>query len=114
MNLKTGEFALGQILALVTVPVTDKVRFNFNAGWSYLDAIPSPHAVFYGAQFEATFFTDFMLMIEAFGRNPGIAGGQIGLRYTPGQGAIDFDLIFGAFIDPVGTRSATIGVTLRF
>lgn len=25
MNLKAGEFALGQILALVTVPVTDKV-----------------------------------------------------------------------------------------
>lgn len=40
--------------------------------------------------------------------------GQIGLRYTPGQGPIGFDLMFGALIDPAGTRSATFGVTLRF
>jgi hypothetical protein len=114
VNLKTGEFGLGQILALVTVPVTSQVRFNFNTGWSYLVGASTPNAVFYGAQLEATFFNDYMLMVEAFGRNPGVAGGQIGLRYTPGQGRIDFDLLFGALVDPESTRSVTIGVTVRF
>jgi hypothetical protein len=55
-----------------------------------------------------------MLMIEVFGRNPGVAGGQIGLRYTPGQGRIDFDLIAGSFLDRPGTRTVTFGVTLRY
>jgi hypothetical protein len=114
VNATTGEFALGQILALVTVPVTRQVRFNFNTGWSYLNNVPEPHAVFYGAQFEADLTKEFMLMIEVFGRNPGVAGGQIGLRYTPGQGRIDFDLIAGSFLDGPGTRTVTVGVTLRY
>ena len=114
VNLKTGDFGLGQIFGLVTVQVTEKVRFNFNTGWSYLNTAPVPNAVFYGGQFEATVFDDFLLMIEGFGRYPGVAGGQIGLRYTPGQGRIDFDLMFGALVDPAGTRTVTFGVTLRF
>lgn len=114
VNAKTGNFALGQILALVTVQVTEKVRGNFNTGWSYLNNVPNPHAVFYGAQFEADLTTEFMLMIEGFGRNPGVAGGQIGLRYTPGQGRIDFDLLAGGLLDAPGTRTVTFGVTLRF
>ncbi|MCW5733510.1 MAG: hypothetical protein KIS73_05265 [Enhydrobacter sp.] len=107
-ELKSCEFALDQILALVTV------RFNFQYRWSYLDSVHNPHAASCGVQFEATFFSDFVLMVEAFGRNPRVTGSRIGLCYTPGQGASDFDLLVGALLDPVGTRSATIGVTLRF
>ena len=114
VNAKTGNFALGQILALVTVPVTETVRWNFNTGWSYLNNVPNPHAVFYGAQFEADLTKELMLMIEGFGRNPGVAGAQIGLRFTPGQGRIDFDLLVASLFDAPGTRAVTIGVTLRF
>ena len=42
------------------------------------------------------------------------AGAQIGLRYTPGGGNIDFDLIAGRYIDGVTPTSLTAGVIVRF
>jgi hypothetical protein len=41
-------------------------------------------------------------------------GSQAGLRYTPGNGPIDFDFMIGSLFDQAGTRFFTFGVTLRY
>jgi len=53
-------------------------------------------------------------MVEAFGRAPGTAGAQMGLRYTPRGGPIDFDLLAGGFFDSDNPRFFTFGVTVRY
>lgn len=114
MNLKTGDLASGSTLALLTFPVTDKVRANVNAGWSYVVTADIPNALFYGGQFEIDVSRDLMLMVEAFGRAPGFPGLQMGLRFTPDKGPIDFDLLVANYFDSTTTRFVTIGVTVRF
>lgn len=113
VNLRTGDLGLAQLLVLVTLPIDDKVKVNLNAGWSYLRG-DTPDALFYGGQFEAKVGWDVTLMLEVFGRQPGLVGSQMGLRYTPRDGPIDFDLLVGNFFDSVSTRFFTIGVTIRY
>ena len=114
MNLKTGDFATGSTIALLTYQVTDKVRANVNAGWSYLVTADVPNAFFYGGQFEIDVHSDVQLMMEAFGRQPGFPGLQMGLRYTPNKGPVDIDLLVANYFDAATTRFFTVGVTVRF
>lgn len=113
VNLRTGNLGLASLLMLVTLPLDETVKINLNAGWSYLRD-DHPNALFYGAQVEAKVTRDLTLMLEAFGRQPGLVGSQVGLRYTPKDGPIDFDLLVGNYFDPVSTRFITIGVTIRY
>lgn len=113
VNLRTGDLGLASLIMLVTLPIDDKVKVNLNAGWSYLRG-DHPDALFYGGQLEAKVGWDVSLMLEVFGRTPGVAGTQLGLRYTPRDGPIDFDLLAGNFFDSVSTRFFTIGVTVRY
>jgi len=113
----TGELGYAQALALMTLPLNENVRFNFNAGWTYL-ATDVPNAFFWGAQVEANVGGGVGLMLEAFGRaQGGLVGTQAGLRYTPsirGREPFDFDLLVGTFFDDTSTRFITIGVTVRY
>lgn len=113
VNVRTGDLGTASLLMLVTLPLDDKVKFNFNAGWSYLRG-DTPDALFYGAQVEAKVGWDISLMLEIFGRTPGLAGTQLGLRYTPGDGPVDIDLLAGSFLDSNAPRFFTVGVTVRF
>ncbi len=113
VNVRTGDLGLASLIMLVTLPVDDKVKFNFNAGWSYLRG-NTPDALFYGAQVEAKVGWDVSLMLEVFGRAPGQVGTQMGLRYTPGDGPVDIDLLAGSIFDPSSPRFFTVGVTVRF
>ena len=36
VNVRTGELELVTLLVPLTIPLDDRVRFNFNAGWSYV------------------------------------------------------------------------------
>jgi hypothetical protein len=114
VNVRTGNLELVTLLAPLTLPLDDRVRFNFNAGWSYLRAVQHPDAFFWGAQIEAKIGEEVSLMLEAFGRAPGIIGSQLGLRWRPNDGPIDFDLLVGNFFDELSTRFLTLGVTLRW
>ena len=114
VNLRSGDLELASLIVPVTIPLDDRVRVNLNAGWSYLRDADYPNAAFYGAQVEAKVGLDVTLMVEAFGRAPGVAGAQIGLRYRPGDGPIDFDLLAGGFFDSVNPRFFTVGVTIRY
>ena len=78
VNLRTGDLGFSQLVVLVTLPMDDRVKFNLNAGWSYLRS-DHPNALFYGAQVEAKVAWDLSLMLEVFGRAPeGVAGTQLG------------------------------------
>lgn len=114
VNARTGELGLAGLIGLVTIPVTEKFRINVNGGWSYLNS-EHPTAFFWGGQVEVDVGWDVSLMMEAFGRQPGLIGNQIGLRYTPAaHPRFDFDLLVGTTYDTINTKFFTLGVTVRF
>jgi hypothetical protein len=106
-----GEVDSANINVPVTIPI-GRVRFNLNASWLWSRA--DGHAAFIGAQADWTLRPDLNLFAEAFARDTGRAGGQIGLRWTPGGGKVDFDLIAGRYVDGVTPTSLTAGAILRF
>ena len=114
VNTRTGEVGLAGLIGLVTIPVTEKLRVNVNGGWSHLDS-DNPTAFFWGGQVEVDVGWDITFMMEAFGRQPGVIGNQMGLRYTPAaHPRFDFDLLVGTTYDVVNTKFFTLGVTVRF
>lgn len=114
VNVRTGTLGFATALIPVTIPIDDKVKLNLNAGWSYIAGDRANHALFYGAQVEAKIGFDLSLMIEAFGRTRGVSGIQMGLRFTPNDGPIDFDFLAGSFFDLGNPRFFTVGVTVRW
>jgi len=96
----------------LTIPAGERLRLNFNLGWHWT-RVTRDHAVFVGAQAEIAIHPELNLMVEGFTRDTGKAGGQIGLRWTPGGGAVDMDLIVGRYIDGATRDAVTIGLTLR-
>jgi hypothetical protein len=106
-----GEIDSANINVPVTIPV-GQVRFNLNASWLWSRA--DGHSAFIGAQADWTVRPDLDVMVEAFAGDTGRAGGQIGLRWTPGGGNVDFDLIAGRYVDGVTPTSLTAGAILRF
>lgn len=113
--LQTGSLETLSLIVPVTIPLDDRVRFNFNAGWSYIGVAEFQNALFYGAQVEAKIgWEDVSLMLEVFGREPGFTGTQMGIRWRPNDGAISFDLLAGSLFDTVNAKFFTVGVTVRY
>lgn len=105
-----GEVDSANINVPVTIPA-GRVRFNINASWLWSRA--EGHSAFVGVQADFAVSPNLDLMAEIFTRDTGRAGGQIGLRWTPGGGNMDFDLIAGRYIDGVTPTSLTAGLILR-
>jgi hypothetical protein len=114
VNLRTGNLELATALLPVTIPLDDRVRFNFNAGWSYIRVADYKDAFFWGAQVEAKVGWELSLMLETFGRVPGTTGTQLGVRWRPNDGPIEVDLLAGSFFNNVDAKFFTIGLTLRW
>jgi hypothetical protein len=114
VNLHTGTVGVASLIMLVSIPLDDRVRINVNGGWNYLSNVNNPNAAFYGIQVESKVAWDISLMLEVFGREPGIAGAQIGLRYTPNDSWFDFDILAGNAFDATSAKFFTFGVTVRF
>jgi hypothetical protein len=108
-----GRLETASLIVPVTLRLYDRVRFNLNAGWSHARASARRDAAFYGVQAEVGVARDLTVMVEAFRRDGGKAGGQLGLRWNPGGGRVDFDLIAGRRIDGATPRAITLGLTLR-
>ncbi len=96
----------------VTIPAGEKLRFNLNAGWLWARA-DHRHDMFVGAQAEIALRKNLNLMVENFTRDEGKVGGQAGLRWTVGNGAVDLDLIGGRYVDGVTRNAISFGVTIR-
>ncbi|MDI1287466.1 MAG: hypothetical protein PSV46_23985 [Reyranella sp.] len=114
MNLTTGTVGIASLIMLVTIPLDERVKINVNGGWNYLSNFPSQNSAFYGIQVESKVAWDVSLMLEYFGREPGITGAQIGLRYTPNDSWFDFDFLAGNIFDGTSAKFFTVGVTVRF
>jgi hypothetical protein len=108
-----SRFETASLIAAVTVPASDELNINLNAGWTWTEAAPGS-AAFAGAQAEWAVGAGVTLMAEGFARNHGKAGAQAGLRWTSPDGQIDLDLLAGRFGDGSTPTMATIGMTLRW
>ena len=96
-----------------TMDIGERLRVNVNVGWLYGLRSERQHTFFGGAQVEAEIADDLALMVEVFGRGFGHVGGQIGLRWNPGGGRFDLDLLAGRWIDGVTPDAITLGLTVR-
>ena len=115
VDMRTGDLGLATLLLPVSIPLGDKARINLNAGWSYIGSAQFPNALFYGAQIESKIgWQDVSLMLEVFGREPGFTGAQMGLRWRPNDGPLEFDLLAGTFFDTVNAKFFTVGITFRY
>ncbi|TCS18166.1 hypothetical protein [Caulobacter sp. BK020] len=112
-GVRAGHLDTASLIAPVTIPVSQRLRVNLNAGWSYVRADAKSHAAFVGAQAEWTMARNLTLMVETFRRGAGHTGGQLGLRWTPGGGRFDLDLVAGRRIDGASPRAISIGLTMR-
>jgi len=112
-SLKSGRLETASLIAPVTFHLNDRLRINLNAGWSHVRAEAKRDAAFYGAQAELGVARDVSLMVESFHREGGNTGGQVGVRWNPGGGQFDFDLIAGRRVDGYTPRAMTLGVTVR-
>lgn len=112
-SLKGGQLETASLIAPVTFHLNDRVRINLNAGWNYGRASAKRNAAFYGAQAEMGVARDVTLMVEAFHRDGGKTGSQVGVRWNPGGGRFDLDLIAGRRIDGAAPRAITLGLTVR-
>lgn len=110
LDLGRGRLASASLVAPFTIPA-GKLRFNLNTGWQWTRI--GGHTAFAGAQVEWQATPTLTLMGEAFTRNRGRAGQQAGLRWNPRGGKLDFDLVYGRFIDGVSSRAVSMGLTLR-
>jgi len=100
------------LIAAVTVPAGESLRFNLNGGWVWSETGPGSE-LFAGAQVEWQVGPGLGLMVEGFARNHGKAGAHAGVRWTSGDGRIDLDLLAGRYVDGATPTSVTLGVTIR-
>ncbi|MBV1686763.1 hypothetical protein KRR38_03515 [Novosphingobium sp. G106] len=112
-NLRSGRLDTASVTVPITFTVSSKTRFNLNLGYSYSATSKDRHSPFWGGQIETQLGTDLSAMVEGFGRETGPAGAQAGLRWNPGHGDLDVDLLVGRYVDGSSPRSATLGVTIR-
>lgn len=112
-SLKSGRLETASLIAPVTFHVNDRLRINLNAGWSHVRADTKRDAAFYGAQAEVGVAGDVTLMVETFRRDGGKTGGQLAVRWNPGGGRFDLDLVAGRRVDGETPRAVTLGVTVR-
>lgn len=123
VNLRSGDLEVATLLVPVTIPLNDRLRVNLNAGWQYLRLDTTRNDFFWGAQIEAKVGGETTLMAEAFGRGHGVMAGQVGVRWRPGNGPIDFDflagesqdkVLAGGLLDNFKSMFFTVGVTVRW
>jgi hypothetical protein len=100
------------VIVPLTIPVSSWLRANFNLGWQW-SGITHHHDLFLGGQAEIALSKQLNLMGEAFTLDRGKPGEQLGLRWTPGKGRIDLDLIGGHYVDGIARNAITLGLTVR-
>lgn len=112
VGARSGEFSGAALTMPVSFEVSDTVRLNANLAWSHDPSADRRNAAFHGAQIEYDLRPDLMLMAEAYQRYWETLGVQAGLRWTPDQGPLDFDVLIGL---PDGGRETqvTLGLTFR-
>lgn len=112
-NVRSGRLETAGVTAPLTLQAGERLRFNLNGGWLYARGGDHQHMAFAGAQVEVQVFSTVTVMAEAFGRDRGLPGAQVGLRWTRRQGDLDLDLLVGRRVDGVAHTAVTVGLTVR-
>ena len=113
LDLRTGKPETAALIVPVSLPVGERLLINANAGWTYGAARAQQSQGFYGVQAILGVSRDLSLMAEVFGHTREQAGAQAGVRWTPGGGRLDVDLLAGRRVDGGDTRAVTLGLTVR-
>jgi hypothetical protein len=111
---RDGHLDTAALVVPLTVPLNEDLRVHLNAGWNYTDDRGRRNQTFVGAQVEYAIAKQVSLMAEVFDRDGDPMGSQAGLRWTPGGGDVDIDLLYGRRLDSGTPRTLTLGLTLRF
>jgi hypothetical protein len=109
-NLRDGDLETASLIVPLSVAAGKRVRFNLNAGWLYVRANAQRNVAAAGVQVETDVGRNVSLMGEVFGRQHGRLGGQTRLRWTPGGGRFDFDLVAGSI---GGVGEVSLAATVR-
>jgi hypothetical protein len=112
LDADRGRFEQASLIVPVTIPAGKRLRFNVDGGWQWSRSSHS-HDLFVGGQAEFALRPTLGLMAETFTRDRGKAGGQAGIRWTPGKGRIDVDWLIGRYVDGTTPTAVTIGITVR-
>ncbi|WP_205041993.1 hypothetical protein [Rhodoligotrophos defluvii] len=109
----SGQIDAASVIVPVSLQLHERVRANFNAGWLYARSDARQNQAFIGAQIETDIANGWMLMGEVFTHDIGQPGAQFGLRWSPGQGSVDLDILSGWRTDGATPWTVTLGVTIR-
>jgi hypothetical protein len=114
VSLRSGRVETGSLIVPLSIPIGDRILVNLNASWTYAYARERRQQAFLGAQIKAQLLADLTAMIEVFGHDRERLGGQIGLRYNPGGGRYDVDLLAGHRVDGTNAQAIILGLTIRY
>lgn len=112
-SLRRGRFAAASVIAPLSWTVNYQSQVNFNAGWMYTQGARHPHDAIFGAQWNYQAADHVSLMAEVIGHRYQRTGAQVGLRWNPGGGPVDLDLLAGRYLDGASRSAVTLGVTVR-
>lgn len=112
-SLRSDRLETAGLVAPVTLHAGKRLRVNINGGLLYSRSGAHRRMAFAGAQVEVQLTPRIGLMAEVFGKDRGLPGGQVGLRWTPPGGDFDLDLLAGRRVDGVAPSAITLGLTWR-
>lgn len=112
-SLRRDRLASAAVVAPLSWTVNYQTQVNFNAGWTYTRGLRRPNDAFYGAQLNYALGGHLSLMAEAIGHYHLRPAAQAGLRWNPGGGPVDYDLLAGHYVDGASKTAITLGVTVR-
>lgn len=113
VNLGTNRAETATLIVPVSIPIGERLLLNLNGGWSYAAGREQPSQIFYGAQAQVLATQHVSVMAEVFGDSGERPGAQAGMRWNPGGGSLDLDLLIGRRVDGADSSSITFGATVR-
>ena len=114
VGVQSSRIEAASLVVPVSIPIGDRILVNLNAGWTYAHAREHRQQAFVGAQINAQVLRDLTAMVEIFGYDRDRLGGQLGLRWNPGGGRYDVDLLAGHRVDGTNAQAITLGLTVRY
>lgn len=112
-SVHQGRLATASVVAPLSWTLGYQTQINFNAGWMYARGARRRNDAIYGAQVNRSLGDHLSLMGEVVAHYHLRAGSQLGLRWNPGGGPVDLDVLAGRYIDGASKSALTLGVTVR-
>jgi len=112
-SLRRGRLETASVVAPLSWAASYQTQINLNAGWMYARGARRRNDATYGAQVNHALGEHVSLMAEVVGHYHLRAGAQAGVRWNPGGGPVDLDLLAGRYVDGSSRSAITFGLTVR-